>query len=84
MRRRASSVVLRLADAVVADALDLASLTTAPPRASIGGAALENAERAAWQSARVRSGAPLPPLPLTEAQAWAEARALRPDLEIQP
>ena len=45
------------------------------PRAPIGGDSIENAERAIYQSARVKSGHPIPPLPLTEAQAWAEAMA---------
>lgn len=86
MKRRASRTAafcLRLADAVAVDALDLASVIVPPVRGEIGGAALENAARAAWQSSR--SGAHgLAPLPLTEAQAWAEARLLRPDLEIAP
>lgn len=47
------------------------------PRVPIGAAALENADRVAWQSARTRDGA-VAPLPLTEAQAWAEALSLLP------
>jgi hypothetical protein len=47
--------------------------TPAPsPRASIGMASTENADRAAYQSARSRDGF-LAPLPLTLAEALAEA-----------
>lgn len=41
-----------------------------------GGATLENHDRTVYQSARTRIGGTVPPLPLTEAQAWAEAEAI--------
>lgn len=40
-----------------------------------GGCSLENADRIVYQSARVKTGLPIPPLPLTESQAWAAALA---------
>lgn len=50
---------------------------TAPAycRPPTGGDSLENHERTMYQSARV-TGGKVPPLPLTEAQAWAEAEAM--------
>lgn len=45
---------------------------TPSPRVSIGEAAMENAARAAYQSARSRDGY-LAPLPMTLAEALAEA-----------
>lgn len=45
----------------------------AAPKAPIGMASTENADRAAYQSARVRAGCALPPLPYTLAEALAEA-----------
>jgi hypothetical protein len=51
------------------------------PRTSIGMAATENADRAAYQSARTptRDGRAAE-LPLTLAEAWAEAERIRPGL----
>jgi hypothetical protein len=58
-------------------------VTAVPKSASIirsadpGGAALENHARVAYQSAHTRDGR-VPPLPLTLADAWAEAALINP------
>jgi hypothetical protein len=51
-------------------------------RIHIGAAPLENAQRAAYQSARCRDGH-VAPLPLTLAEAWAEADRMNPQGDMK-
>ena len=60
----------------------LRSVPVARVRIPIGAAPLENAQRAAYQSARCRDGY-VAPLPLTLAEAWAEAERMNPQGEMK-